>query len=373
MNGIDKGIWTIIMNKITLILTILVVTTTVYSQTKVNINNLVLYGDKWFKENDDKPFTGIVFDLSKETGEKILYSKYFDGKANGIHKEYWIDGGKKVNGRYNSGLMNGRWSYWYENGKKKEEVTYQDNIKDGISTKWDESGIIRIKGKFKKGQKDGLWSAWYRNGAKSNIVYLEGVILSQKFYNEAGEEVPMVQISNKYGNIILELYPQVAPAHVSSFIEHVKNQYYKGTTFHRVIPGFVIQGGDPNSKSDDRSMHGMGGHAAKYFGVGNEDDSTSWMLPAEFNDSLHTRGILSMARAQDPNSGGSQFFICVADVPQLDHQYTVFGKVVQGMEYVDTIVNLPRDNRDNPNDRIEIDISFPYGSMRRISSASKTK
>ncbi|MBL7014398.1 MAG: peptidylprolyl isomerase [Candidatus Marinimicrobia bacterium] len=166
------------------------------------------------------------------------------------------------------------------------------------------------------------------------------------------EEVAV--ISTKFGDIVVEFYDEVAPKHVESFKLHIENGYFDNSIFHRVIPGFVIQGGDPNSKSEDRSMHGMGGHAAKYFGVGNEADSTSWMLPAEFNDSLHTRGILSMARAQDPNSGGSQFFVCVADVPQLDHQYTVFGKVIKGMEFVDMIVNSPRDARDNPHDRVEM-------------------
>ena len=161
-------------------------------------------------------------------------------------------------------------------------------------------------------------------------------------------------ISTKFGDIVVEFYDEVAPKHAESFKLHVENGYFDGSIFHRVIPGFVIQGGDPNSKSEDRSKHGMGGHAANYFGIGDEADSTSWMLPAEFNDTLHTRGMLSMARSQNPDSGGSQFFICVADVHQLDHQYTVFGKVIQGMEFVDMIVNLPRDGRDNPNERVEM-------------------
>ena len=116
--------------------------------------------------------------------------------------------------------------------------------------------------------------------------------------------------------------------------------YYNGTTFHRVIPGFMIQGGDPNSKSDDRSMHGMGG--------------PGYNIKAEFNSKKHKRGIVSMARSQDPDSAGSQFFVVVKDAPFLDGQYTVFGEVVEGMDVADKIVNAKRDGRDNPLERIEI-------------------
>ncbi len=165
-------------------------------------------------------------------------------------------------------------------------------------------------------------------------------------------------INTRFGDIIVEFLPEIAPKHVESFKLHAKNGYFDGTIFHRVIPGFVIQGGDPNSKSDNRAMHGMGGHAAKFFGVGEEDKSDSWMLPAEFSPSPHNRGALSMARAQDPNSAGSQFFICVANVNQLDNKYSVFGNVIKGMDVADMIVNSPRDSRDNPHERVEMNVSI---------------
>ena len=157
-------------------------------------------------------------------------------------------------------------------------------------------------------------------------------------------EVVAVITTNK-GDIVLEFYPDIAPKHVESFITHAENGYYDGTTFHRVIPDFMIQGGDPNSRSEDRGMHGMGGNAGVYYGVGDENNSESWMLPAEFSSKPHNRGILSMARAQDPNSAGSQFFICVADAHFLNNNYTVFGKVLKGMDVADQIVNSPRDAR----------------------------
>lgn len=147
-----------------------------------------------------------------------------------------------------------------------------------------------------------------------------------------------------WGDIVLKFYPAVAPNHARNFCTLASEQFYNGTTFHRVIPGFMIQGGDPNSKQADRSTHGTGG--------------PGFRLKAEFSNTPHKRGVLSMARAQDPDSAGSQFFICVADSSFLDGQYTAFGEVVSGMEVVDRVVNAPRDTRDNPNERIEMTVTI---------------
>ena len=151
-------------------------------------------------------------------------------------------------------------------------------------------------------------------------------------------------IHTDFGDITLKFFPKLAPNHVNSFIELTKTGFYNGTIFHRVIPGFVIQGGDPNSKSHDKTRHGMGG--------------PDYRLKAEFNSKPHTRGTLSMARSSHPDSAGSQFFICVSDVHSLDEKYTVFGEVTQGMDVVDKIVSLPRDGRDNPLERVEIKIEI---------------
>ena len=147
-------------------------------------------------------------------------------------------------------------------------------------------------------------------------------------------------IETNFGNIVIEFFPDKAPRHVENFIKLANDGYYNGTTFHRVIPGFMIQGGDPNTKSDDRSTHGQGG--------------PGYTINAEFNDISHVRGIVSMARTNDPNSAGSQFFIIVSDSIFLDNQYTVFGRVVEGIDVADKIVNVPRDNLDNPNDRVVV-------------------
>ena len=151
-------------------------------------------------------------------------------------------------------------------------------------------------------------------------------------------------IETKFGNIELKFFPDVAPNHVNNFIELAKKGFYDGTTFHRVIPGFMIQGGDPNSKDPDKSRHGMGG--------------PGYNIKAEFNNKPHKKGTLSMARSASPDSAGSQFFICVADAPFLDRQYTVFGEVVSGLEVADKIVGQSRDTRDNPNERIEMKVKI---------------
>ncbi len=149
-------------------------------------------------------------------------------------------------------------------------------------------------------------------------------------------------IETKFGNIELRFFPDVAPNHVSNFIELAKKGFYDGTIFHRVIPGFMIQGGDPTTKGPDRSKYGVGG--------------PGYSLKAEFNNRTHKRGALSMARSADPDSAGSQFFICVADSPFLDGKYTVFGEVVSGMDVVDKIVSQPKDARDDPLERIEMKV-----------------
>ena len=169
---------------------------------------------------------------------------------------------------------------------------------------------------------------------------------SKKFTNEEIKKMSETTavIETKFGNIGLKFFPDVAPNHVKNFIELAKKGFYDGTTFHRVIPGFMIQGGDPNSKNANKATHGTGG--------------PGYTVKAEFGDKPHKRGTLSMARAADPNSAGSQFFICVADAPFLNKQYTVFGEVVSGLDVVDKIVSKPRDPRDNPNERIEMKVKL---------------
>jgi len=143
---------------------------------------------------------------------------------------------------------------------------------------------------------------------------------------------PIAVIETTYGIIVIQLFPDVAPGHVDNFVRLANEGYYDGTTFHRVIPGFMIQGGDPNSKDDDRSNDGQGGHSA---------NGPNTFVNAEFSQDLtHKRGILSMARAQDPNS------------------YSIFGEVIEGMDVADKIVNVKKDSADNPLEKITMKVTI---------------
>lgn len=148
--------------------------------------------------------------------------------------------------------------------------------------------------------------------------------------------------NTEMGTIEIVLWNDVAPKHCAFFAQRVAEGWYNGTAFHRVIPNFMIQGGDPNSKDKPRDTWGSGGFPEH--------------VVAEFNQRKHERGVLSAARKQDPNSFSGQFFICVADAPWLDGSYSAFGKVTKGMDVVDAIVASPRDSRDNPLEKIVMTI-----------------
>ena len=153
-------------------------------------------------------------------------------------------------------------------------------------------------------------------------------------------------VETKFGKMVIEFYDTDAPKTVANFIKLAKDGYYTGTTFHRVIPGFMIQGGDPNSKSADRDTHGSGG--------------PGYTVPAEIKRD-HKRGTVATARLGGPTnpekrSSGSQFFINVKDNGFLNGDYTVFGNVISGMDVADKIVNVPRDGRDNPNEKVEMKV-----------------
>jgi len=156
--------------------------------------------------------------------------------------------------------------------------------------------------------------------------------------------IKITQGDTEFGNVELELFPDVAPKHVENFENLVAEKFYDGCAFHRVIPGFMIQGGDPNSKTKAKDTWGMG-------------DPNQKNVPAEFNNKSHKRGILSAARSQDPNSASSQFFLCVDDALFLDGQYTVYGQVTSGIEVADKVVAAPRDSGDCPHEKIEMFIT----------------
>ena len=162
---------------------------------------------------------------------------------------------------------------------------------------------------------------------------------------EGGKMQSHAIIKTKFGEIEIKFFPELAPKHVENFIALAKSGFYDKTLFHRVIPGFMIQGGDPNTKDPNKkSEYGMGGPPHK--------------VKAEFNEKSHKRGIVSMARSNHPDSAGSQFFIVVKDSTFLDRQYTAFGEVTKGMDVADKIVSAPKGQNDLPNERIEMTVTI---------------
>jgi len=161
---------------------------------------------------------------------------------------------------------------------------------------------------------------------------------------------PRAVISTRFGDMTIKFYPEHAPRHVDNFLSLAKMGFYNGIRFHRVVPGWMIQTGDPLSKEPDRLRHGTGG--------------PGYSLTPEPNDQPHKRGAVSMAKmpresnsTRDFNDNGSQFFICVVDSSGLDRRYTVFGEVIRGMEVADKIAALPRDENDNPLESVEMTIT----------------
>jgi peptidyl-prolyl cis-trans isomerase B (cyclophilin B) len=150
----------------------------------------------------------------------------------------------------------------------------------------------------------------------------------------------IVNIETNHGNISFDLLPELAPETVRNFEKLARDGFYDGTLFHRIIPGFMIQGGDPNTKTDNKGSWGMGG--------------PGYNINAEFSSRSHLRGIVSMARSSDPNSAGSQFFIVTSDSVFLDREYTVFGQVKEGMDVADKIVNVQKDGNDCPLEKVQM-------------------
>jgi peptidyl-prolyl cis-trans isomerase B (cyclophilin B) len=171
-----------------------------------------------------------------------------------------------------------------------------------------------------------------------SCLFLVGLLAAVESH---GEEVAVIKTSQ--GEIAWRFFTSTAPGHARYVKELIRRGFYDGTTFHRVIPHFVIQGGDPNSKNVDRSDDGEG-----------QAEKT---LKAEFSQELHYRpGTVGMARDQSPDSGSCQFFIALENLPRLDAKYTIFGEVISGLEVARKIADLPRDLNDNPLERVVVTV-----------------
>ena len=160
--------------------------------------------------------------------------------------------------------------------------------------------------------------------------------------SSAAGATPRAIIHTNFGDMTVEFWPDVAPRTVENFLKLSREKFYDGTAFHRVIKGFMIQGGCPNSKIGARGMPGTG--------------SPGYQIKAEFNNRAHVKGVLSMARSADPDSAGSQFFVCHGDASFLNNKYTAFGKLVAGEETLNKIANIRcvGMERSTPTERVEI-------------------
>jgi len=173
----------------------------------------------------------------------------------------------------------------------------------------------------------------FRTLSTADIEKIQAEMRSLPFEPVSKEEVGVIETD--FGQIVIEFFTDVAPKHCANFKKLANHGFYDGTTFHRVIPGFVIQGGDILSRDADPTNDGMG--------------SPGYTIEAEFSNRPHKRGVVSMARKPgDPNSAGSQFFICLRDLPGLDRNYSVFGQVIKGMDVVDKIAQVETGERNRP-------------------------
>src|SRR5258708_8374938 len=170
---------------------------------------------------------------------------------------------------------------------------------------------------------------------KLSILAVALLLSSALFAAEENQENPTMNASNEVaviktseGDMVVQFWSDAAPNTIENFKKLARSGFYDGTIFHRIVKGFMIQGGDPNSKDPGKeSSYGEGGPGYK--------------IKAEFNDHSHERGVISMARSSDPDSAGSQFFICLAPVPRLDHQYTTFGKLIKGDDVLEKVGDTP--------------------------------
>ena len=396
------------------------------SKDPINYNNLQNRSGLKFKINDSKPYTGSTIQTFQNgqkalegyfkeglengkwiewhnNGQKESEGIYLDGKKDGEWIWWNSDGDTLKKGAYENGLMEGKWFFSFINKDNNEkqsltgyfssgdgsdlhensgvpingrnglfinkdksekiltEVRSKNGQMNGPFTTCHDNGQIRAQGSYKDGLLHGEFKNWDENG---NIVFNGAFKDGEETFEKLNKEElnKLAIISTKFGDMVVEFYYDVAPMHVENFQILADEGYFDGTTFHRVIPGFVIQGGDPNSKDEDRMNDGTGGRAGKFFGIGREEDPSSWTIPAEFNDKDHVKGTLSMARSSNPNSGSSQFFICHAATPQLNTQYTVFGQVIEGLDVIDQIVYSERDKRDNPIDKVEMTVRIKHNN-----------
>ncbi len=249
----------------------------------------------------------------------------------------------------------------YPKGEKQEVATYQGQGEDRqqvSKTGYYRDGTISFEETYREGELAAYRAYWNSGELKARRSYSAGQVELEEYFDADGvsqltrqqikdriaglaefESEPataddIVTMETSAGIIKLKLYTDLTAGHANNFKKLANYGFYDSTTFHRVVPGFVIQGGDIISRDPDRANDGTG--------------DPGYSIDAEFNPRPHVKGTLAMARSSDPNSAGSQFYIALGRLARLDNQYTVFGQVIEGLEVVDSIAAAATDNRDNP-------------------------
>jgi peptidyl-prolyl cis-trans isomerase B (cyclophilin B) len=249
----------------------------------------------------------------------------------------------------------------YSEGEKQEVAAYQGQGADRRQvsrTGYYRDGTISFEETYQEGELAAYRAYWNSGQLKARRDYSAGQVALEEYFDSDGvpqltrqqikeriagladfKSAPataddIVTMETSAGIIRLKLYTDLTPGHANNFKKLANYGFYDGTTFHRVMPGFVIQGGDINSRDPDRANDGRG--------------DPGYSIDAEFNPRPHVKGTLAMARSPDPNSAGSQFYIALGRLARLDNQYTVFGQVIEGLEVVDSIAAAATDSRDNP-------------------------
>lgn len=296
---------------------ILAVLMTVFACTKkVPLSDVEVKNGIAYHKGEDKPFSGTVFSKFKNGKLKEEVS-YRNGKLNGPFKVWTEFGFPLTEGEWQDGRKTGAWTEYYENGEKRFSGEYLDDREAGQWTYYDRGGNPLFTFGY-----DESCAPLDNNQMDELLAKVKSMPLEPVGENE------VAVLETNFGKMVVEFFPDRAPQHCAAFKRLVKAGYYDCTTFHRVIKDFMIQGGDI---------------ATRHAGRGPAPDGPGYTLKAEFNDIPHDKGILSMARSTDPNSAGSQFFICLTRerTEHLDGQYTVFGRLIEGIDVLEQIGNFP--------------------------------
>jgi len=267
--------------------------------------------------------TALICSCGADPDEEILKT-YPDGRKQELARYEWKGGERHLVAKIG----------YYQNGAVSFEEKYLDDQVAGYRSWWP-NGQLRAVRRYEDGVPVGEVS-YDSDGARCLTGEEIDLLLSglADYPGEPASPEDTVLMGTSAGTIKLRLFTDVAPGHCNNFKRLANFGYYDSTTFHRVVPGFVIQGGDILSRDVTRANDGSGG--------------PGYTVPAEFNPRPHKKGSLAMARSQDPNSAGSQFYIALTRLPQLDNRYTVFGEVIDGLAVVDSIAAAETDSGDNP-------------------------